>query len=145
MDISAEAERDVPPAPNQMCGVLIHDKVCAQHPLIQRQRKLDENEVNQNSKCTMDWGTCASEAYCRRWGVPRPECDIHNQSWLAKVGFRQIQQPHSGLDCWSLLCLNINGRPGNTLQSKLECTNEYQSRAPVCNSLGCRSKVFRNE
>jgi len=93
---------------------LIDDNLCAQLPLIQSRRIHDENKANKNEDSTMDWGTCASEVWCCCGGPPGMKWYIHNESEFAKVGFMQIQEHYSGLDCRSLLWLNFNQRPGNT-------------------------------
>jgi hypothetical protein len=96
----------------------------------------------------MKWGTCASEAYCRSWGVPDLEWDIHNELQLAKVDLIEIQERYSGLNCRSRLCLNFNHwpnhRPGHTQQRKVQLHHEYPSRVSDSDALGCRSEVCPN-
>jgi len=140
----AEGERDEPPAPK--CAVSWEMTICV-HSV--HWFKAEENMITmkqyQNEKCTMKWGTCASEAYCRSWGAPDLEWDIHNQLQPAKVDLIEIQQCHSGLDCRSMLCLNFNHRPGNTQQQKVQLRHEYASRDSVSSTPGCRSNALPND
>jgi len=93
-------------------------------------------------------GNICLEAYCRSWGVPDQEWDIHNELQLAKVDLIEIQERHSGLDCRSQLCLNFNywpdHRPGHTQQCKVQLHHKYTSRVVVSETLGCRSEVCLN-
>jgi len=93
----------------------------------------------------MKWGIFASEAYCRCWGMPDLEWDIHNESQLAKVGLIEIQEHPSGLDCKSMLCLNFDHSPGHAQGWKVQHWQEYLSCVSVSDALGCRSKVCPND
>jgi len=92
----------------------------------------------------MKWGTCSPEAYCRCWGMPNLEWDIHNESQLANVGLIEIQECHSGPDCRSQLCLNCNHIPGHTQQRKAQLHREYPSHISVSDTLGWQSEVCPN-
>jgi len=91
-----------------------------------------------------------TEIHVLRWriyrsrGVPGPEGYIHNELQLVKVGFIHIQEPHSGLDCRSQLCQNINHRPGNTQKRSLQFTHGYLSSVSVSDTLGCGSEECPN-
>jgi len=95
-------------------------------------------------KYTVHYGLGHMCSYCHCSGVPGLEWYIHHELQIVKVGFRQIQECHSGLDCRSQLCLTIKYRPGNTWQRKLQLGHESPSRVPVSNSLGCWSEVWPN-
>jgi hypothetical protein len=114
-----------------MCSALTVDNLCAQHALIQRQRKHDENEANSNKKCTMKQGTWTLEDYCRCWCMHELEWFGYNELQLANVALIEIHEHHSGLDCKSQLYLNFNYRPGHTQQWKLQLTYKYLSRVSV--------------
>jgi len=128
-----------------MYSVLRDDNLYVQRPLNQSRRIRVEYDATTNKKSSMMRGTCTSEANCHCSGMPELKWDIHNESQLAKVGLIESQECHSGLDCWSHLCLNFNHTPGHTQQQKEQHCHEYLSRVSVSDVLQCKSEVYQND
>ena len=110
--------------------------------------KVEENmmEIEQtNIYCAFQSGIHALRwCICHSRGIPGPEWSIHTASQLIKVGLIQIQERHSGLDCRSQLCQQINHRPANTWERKLQLCHEYLSRVTVSYTVGCGSGMCPN-